>query len=81
MLSGDNDCAVPSGRSYYEIMSWQRESAGSQIFHVNDKTAEPANPGQLNRPSYFVALQVTIKCEEMSVQKTVKIVTTMCFMR
>ena len=62
----------------YEIMSWSWETGGSHNFIYYDKTA---GRGKRNRQdgnphSYFVALQVTIKPEVMSVQKTVKIVTT-----
>ena len=67
----------PAG-GVYEIMSWSPESAGSQKFHYYDKTSDPGkrNRQDGNPHSYFVALQVTIKREVMSVQKTVKIVTT-----
>ena len=62
----------------YEIMSWSQEAAGSHNFPCYDKTADRGkrNRQNGNPHSYFVALQVKIKREDMSVQKTVKIVTT-----
>ncbi len=67
-LTGDN----------HENMSWHDEYAGSHGFDEYDKTAGGIKRNMHNGNPYsnFVALQVTINYEEMSVQKTVKIVTT-----